>query len=112
MHAPAVRFQFSTALGTIDVIQDFSPFAIGNNDTILLDDDIFLGVGALGTLSAAGFRDGPFATTLAHRIIYNEVTGAIFFDRDGSGGAFGQVQFATLVGSPNNVTNLDFTVIA
>ena len=79
---------------------------------MLLDDDVFLGVGPVGFLAAAAFRDGAFATTPFHRVIYNEVTGQVFFDRDGSGAAFAQVQFATLIGSPNNVTNFDFSVIA
>jgi Ca2+-binding RTX toxin-like protein len=103
--------RFSTALGTVDTIQDFSPSAIGNNDTIQLDDDVFLGVGALGFLAAGAFHVGNAATAADDRIIYDDVTGAIFFDRDGSGGVFAQVQFATLTGSPNNVTNFDFVVI-
>ena len=104
-------FQFSAALGAVDLVQDFSPSAAGNNDVILLDDDVFLGVGPLGTLAVTAFADGP-ATTAAHRILYNEVTGAISFDRDGTNAVFAPVQFATLLTSPNDVTNLDFVVIA
>ena len=104
-------FRFNTALGTVDVIQDFNHFAIGDDDVIQLDDDVFIGVGPPGFLAASAFQDGPVATSAADRIIYNEGTGAIYYDRDGTGPA-PQIQFATLVGSPNDVDNSDFLVIA
>jgi len=104
-------FRFSSALGTVDVIQDFSHFAIGNNDVIQLDDDVFIGAGPVGVLAATAFEDGPLATSAQDRILYDEATGAIYFDRDGTGPAT-PVRFATLVGSPNDVDNSDFVVIA
>ena len=45
------------------------------------------------------------------RIIYNNVTGALFFDSDGNGGA-AQTQIATLTGSPDTVSRFDFVIIA
>ncbi|EFG9941159.1 calcium-binding protein, partial [Escherichia coli] len=44
------------------------------------------------------------------RIIYNASTGALYYDADGSGTAFGRVQFATLTGSPT-ITAADFVII-
>lgn len=105
------RFRFDTALGTIDTIQDFSPAARGNNDAIELGQDVFLGIGPTGILAATAFTKGAAATTISHRIIYDDVTGALYFDPDGIGRS-AAVQFATLSGSPDNVTNADFVVIA
>jgi Ca2+-binding RTX toxin-like protein len=46
-----------------------------------------------GTLAASAFKLGTAATTIAHRIVYDQATGALYFDADGSKeGA--QVQFA------------------
>ena len=85
-------FQFSTALGAgnIDTIVDYSVA----NDTIRLDDAIFTGL-AVGALAGAAFTIGAAAADASDRIIYNNVTGALFFDVDGVGGA-AQQQFATL----------------
>ena len=69
-------------------------------------------MGPVGVLAATAFADGAVAIIATTRIIYNEVTGAIYYDRDGSGTSAQQIQFATLVGSPNDVDNSDFLVIA
>lgn len=105
------RFRFSTALGTIDTIQDFTPAGRDFSDRIELDDDVFTGVGPVGMLAAAAFHVGNVAQTPDHRIIYNSVTGALFFDPDGTGLAR-PIQFATLAGSPADVSHIDFAVIA
>jgi Ca2+-binding RTX toxin-like protein len=100
-------FTFNTALGAgnIDTIRDFRPFF----DRVTLDDAVFTGL-STGALTSDAFRVGAFAFDSTDRIIYNAFTGALFFDPDGAGGTE-QVQFATLRGSPNNVTVLDFFVI-
>ena len=102
-------FRFNTAIGAgqIDTVADFNSVF----DTMQLDDDIFVGVGPLGTLSAAAFRVGGAAADADDRIIYNNVTGALFFDSDGNGGA-AQTQIATLTGSPDTVSRFDFVIIA
>jgi cysteinyl-tRNA synthetase len=89
----ADRFLFNTKIGAgrLDNIGDFETA----NDLILLDNDIFLNAGAVGTLKAAAFRIGTDATTAAHRIIYDSVSGALWYDRDGTGGA-AKVQIAVL----------------
>ena len=56
---------------------------------------------ATGTLAAAAFRIGAAAADASDRIIYNDDTGALFFDQDGTGGA-AQVRFATLDAEPGD----------
>jgi serralysin len=102
-------FIFDTALDptNVDTIQGYS----ATDDTIVLDDAVFVGIGAPGTsLAATAFTTGAAATTADHRIIYNSATGALLFDADGSGtGA--AVQFATLTGVSGVITNTEFLII-
>jgi serralysin len=100
------RFTFSTPLGpeNVDTINDFR-----SSDTIVLDNDVFTGLTA-GVLRGSAFRVGTTAGDSSDRIIYDTVSGALYFDPDGVGGA-NQIQFATIAGSPNNVTARDFLVI-
>jgi Ca2+-binding RTX toxin-like protein len=103
-------FVFNTALGggNVDRITDFTN-ANGNNDTIRLENAIFTAVGGNGTLAANAFRVGASATTTQHRIVYEQNTGNLYYDADGSG-AGDQVLFATL-DNPITLTNTDFVVI-
>ena len=100
------RFTFSTALGpeNVDTINDFR-----SSDTIVLDNDVFTGLIA-GVLRGSAFRVGTVAVDSSDRIIYDTISGALYFDPDGVGGA-DQIQFATITGSPNNVAARDFLVI-
>jgi hypothetical protein len=100
------RFTFSTPLGpeNVDTINDFR-----SSDTIVLDNDVFTGLTA-GVLRGSAFRVGTAAADSSDRIIYDTISGALYFDPDGAGGA-DQTQFATIAGSPNNVTARDFLVI-
>ncbi|MCA3284798.1 MAG: hypothetical protein ING16_18275 [Roseomonas sp.] len=61
-------------------------------------------------MAAGAFTIGAAATTSAHRIIYNNVTGALFYDADGSG-AGSVVQFATLAGVTGTITAAEFVII-
>ncbi|MBR9864802.1 MAG: hypothetical protein GYB24_15290 [Rhodobacteraceae bacterium] len=65
-------------------------------DEIRLDDAIFttLSTGSLGG-AAFGSNLSGSALTAAHRIIYSESTGKLYYDEDGSGSA-DRVHFATL----------------
>ena len=63
-----------------------------------------------GLLSAVAFRSGAAAVDGDDRIIYNSVSGALYYDADGAGGV-AQVQFATLVSLPTGLTNADFLVV-
>jgi Ca2+-binding RTX toxin-like protein len=106
----ADSFRFNTALSeafNIDVITDFNVA----DDTIQLDDDIFSS-GLLAGNSVAGsqFVIGAAALDAGDRIIYNDVTGAVYYDSDGTGAA-AAIQFAEL--DPGlALTNFDFLVIA
>ena len=107
----ADTFLFNTALGAAnrDVITDFNVAA----DTIQLENTgIFTALGAaLGVLDVNLFKNLTTggAVDATDRILYNDTTGAIFYDADGTG-ATAAIQFATLTGSPT-VTNADFFVV-
>ncbi len=95
--AGADGFRFSGALGTVDDVTDFS---IADGDFFLLRDNVFTNLATAAApggaaLGAAEFTIGAAATTADHRIVYDDTTGALSYDADGSGvGA--AVQFATL----------------
>ena len=102
------EFIFDSALGTTNVDR-ISSYSV-TDDAIRLDDAVFVGIGAAGTLAASAFTTGAVATSTDHRIIYNSATGALFYDADGSGtGA--AVQFATLTGVSGVITNTEFLII-
>ncbi|HVQ08596.1 MAG TPA: calcium-binding protein [Allosphingosinicella sp.] len=102
----ADTFAFTSALGAgnVDTIFDFS----AADDTIALDDAVFTGL-TPGALPAGAFVTGAAAQDLDDRIIYNQATGQLFYDADGSG-AGAAVHFATLSGAPA-ITAADFMVI-
>ena len=86
-------FVFSTKLNAeknVDIIKDFSVV----DDRIELDGAIFRSL-SLGELDADRLAIGPRSTDPLDRIIYDADTGALSYDRDGSGSAKA-VQFASL----------------
>jgi Ca2+-binding RTX toxin-like protein len=103
------RFQFNNRNEGIDRIVDFS----------VVDDTIAISRGSLssggfgfsftGILSSSAFRIGSSATISSHRFIYNNLTGALFFDQDGTGSA-AQIQIATL-NTGLAMTNNDFLIV-
>jgi Ca2+-binding RTX toxin-like protein len=104
------QFLFNTAPSeafNIDVIADFNVA----DDTIWLDDDIFSSDLLAGnSVAGSQFVIGTTALDAGDRIIYNDATGAVFYDSDGTGAA-AAVQFATL-SAGLALTNVDFLVIA
>ncbi|MCC5658966.1 hypothetical protein LC608_18650 [Nostoc sp. XA010] len=61
-------------------------------------------------VSANQFTLGTSATTIAQRFIYDNVTGGLYFDQDGSASGFTQVKFAQL--SPGvTLTENNFLVV-
>ena len=82
-----------------DRVFDFSHAA----DTIVLDDVVFDKAG-FGKLKAKFFQVGGEALDASDRIIYDDVTGVLYFDRDGTGVA-AQQRFAQL--SPGLVVTAD-----
>ena len=98
---------FNTALGAsnIDTIRAFNVI----DDTIRLDDAIFVGV-AKRWLSADAFEANMTGTATCDqtRITYDTATGRLYFDADGSGSAE-RDQFAIV--TPNlAITHADFFV--
>lgn len=81
------------ALDAIDVVTDFA-----NGDKIQLDQTIFSALGA-GGLSVADFVSGAGVTQAqdaTDRIMFNETTGDLYYDVDGSASGSSAVQFAHL----------------
>jgi Ca2+-binding RTX toxin-like protein len=116
------RFLFNTALATagVDRITDFSI----PHDKIVLDKSVFsaletrpgnvlllrdyaeINVGAAAEVVAAGNR--------VNEIVYNRQTGNLFYNPNSNAAGFGAGggRFATIVGSPDNLDNTDFLVVA
>ncbi|MFC1455300.1 calcium-binding protein [Microvirga arabica] len=99
--AGADVFRFEAGLGQVDQVADFNGT---EGDRIALSTNLFRAFAPVvveegytlnGSLKAAAFVIGASATTSAHRIVYNQGTGALSYDADGVGGV-AQVQFAQL----------------
>jgi Ca2+-binding RTX toxin-like protein len=101
-------FGFNKPNEGVDKINDF----VFGEDRISISSAGFGGssvVGNVGVLEASRFTLGTSATTASQRFIYNNDSGALFFDADGVGGA-AQVRMAQLVGNPT-LTNASFVVV-
>ncbi|MGF1938659.1 MAG: beta strand repeat-containing protein [Nostoc sp. ChiQUE02] len=85
-------FAFNNYNQGIDTLNDFNP----TDEVIQVSAAGFGGGLAVGTLSASKFTIGSAATAIAQRFIFDNITGALYFDQDGSAGAFTQVQFGQL----------------
>ncbi len=107
-NAGADTFRFVATLGSknVDQITDFNVAA----DTMELDDAVFTGL-ALGQLGGRAFdlNSTGFARDADDRIIYENDTGFLFFDSDGTGAA-GRIKIAEL-DTFLFLTNADFFVI-
>jgi Ca2+-binding RTX toxin-like protein len=105
----ADSFVFDTALASagIDTITDF----VSGTDKIVLENAIFTTLGA-GALSAGAFEVGAAAASASARIVYNQTTGALFYDADGNGaGAAVQIAIIGVTATHPTLTAGDFTVI-
>ena len=107
-------YRFNSRTEGVDTINGYSAF----QDTILIRRAGFGGGLPLGTLtpnrftigSSASDGSGSASAALAVRFIYDNTTGNLFFDRDGTG-SIAQVQIARL--NPNvGLTNADFVVVS
>ncbi|NES00417.1 MAG: calcium-binding protein [Symploca sp. SIO1B1] len=99
-------FGFSSPNQGIDTITDFNST---QGDLIQISANGFGGGLTIGTLDIDQFTIGSAATQASDRFIYNDTTGALFFDPDGTG-ALAQIQFAQLSGGVA-LTNNDILVV-
>ncbi|MDZ8030678.1 calcium-binding protein [Nostoc sp. DedSLP04] len=76
----------------VDTIYDFNT----TNELIQVYANGFGGGLLIGSLSDAQFTIGTSATTSNQRFIYDNSTGGLYFDQDGSAAEFTQVKFAQL----------------
>ncbi len=88
-----------------DIIRDMHPHA----DQIALDSGAFAGLGKLGELDGDRFHVGRKAADHHDRILYDDRTGALFYDSDGVGKAHA-VKFA-IVSPGLHLTHHDFDVV-
>jgi Ca2+-binding RTX toxin-like protein len=100
-------FLFNTAPNAATNMDRILDFNVAD-DTILLDDAVFTAL-TPGSLAAGQFVTGTAALDANDRVIYNNATGALFYDADGTG-AIAAVQFAEVTPSLA-LTNLDFLVV-
>lgn len=99
-------FIFNSVLtANVDNITDFTPI----DDTIKLGNSMFVNLTATGVLNADSFVIGTTAADRDDYFVYNDATGALFYDSDGSG-ADAAIQIAVL-GIDLALTNADFVVI-
>jgi Ca2+-binding RTX toxin-like protein len=102
-------FIFNAALNGSTNVDTLADFATG--DVIELDHAVFLALSA-GALAASAFNSGAGMTSGADasdRIVYDETTGDLYYDADGSGGT-AAVKIATLGGTPT-ISETDFNII-
>jgi hypothetical protein len=83
--------------GNADWITDF----VKGQDNLVLDLDVFAGIGAAGALSAEVFRAGAHVTAQDgnDHILYDTTTGSLYYDPDGAG-FDSALLVATLTGAP------------
>ncbi|MEH2233879.1 MAG: calcium-binding protein [Nostoc sp.] len=90
----------------VDDLYDFN----ATNDLIQISAFYFAGGLSKSSLSDNQFTIGTSATTIAQRFIYNDITGGLFFDQDGSAAGFSQIKFAQL-SAGLSLTEKDFVVV-
>ena len=116
------QFLFNTPLATagVDRITDFS---IDHNDKIILDESVFSAIDTrpgnvlaatdFAVINVAGAAEVEAAGNKGNEIVYNRRTGNLFYNPNNDAVGFGRGggQFATIVGSPDNLSNRDFRVV-
>ncbi|MEH2066702.1 MAG: calcium-binding protein [Nostoc sp.] len=99
-------FVFNSFNDGVDILYDFN----ATNERIQVLAAGFGGGLSTPSLSASQFTQGASATTIAQRFIYDNTTGALYFDQDGSASAFTQVQIAQLSAGVS-LTKNNFAVV-
>jgi Ca2+-binding RTX toxin-like protein len=100
-------FVFVTALNSATNVDGIEDYTVAQ-DTMRLENTFFTGL-ANGTLAAGAFHVGTAAADASDRILYDDDTGALLFDRDGTGAGVA-VRFATL-DAHLAMTNAEFFVV-
>ncbi|BBD69450.1 hemolysin-type calcium-binding region [Nostoc commune NIES-4072] len=100
-------FTFNSFYGGVSSLYDFD----ATNELIQVSAyDINVDLSSIGSLKASQFTIGTSATAIAQRFIYDNVTGGLFFDQDGSASGFTQVKLAQL-SAGLSLTNNNFVVV-
>ncbi|MFT3955910.1 MAG: calcium-binding protein [Piscinibacter sp.] len=92
-------FRFTTApnsTGNADRLLDFS----SADDRLQFDNAVFTALGAAGALPATMFRLGTTAADATDRIVYNQASGALYYDADGSGAGAALLVATLVAGTP------------
>ncbi|MFN3389359.1 MAG: hypothetical protein ACK40O_10540 [Allosphingosinicella sp.] len=100
-------FVFDSALSAAANVDQILDFSVAD-DTIYLSRTVFTALGANGELPAGAFVSGTAATDADDRILYDQATGRIFYDADGSD-AGAAILFAQ-VSAGTALTAADFAV--
>jgi Ca2+-binding RTX toxin-like protein len=116
------QFDFGTALpgAGVDTINDF----VVGTDKIFLSKAVFsaletnpwannvLGVLDFASINVAAASEVAVAGNNPNEIVYNRQTGSLFYNANDAAAGFGAGggKFATIVGSPDSLSNTDFTV--
>ncbi|HSF72623.1 MAG TPA: calcium-binding protein [Microcoleus sp.] len=116
------RFLFNTALpgAGVDRITDF----VVGTDKIVLDKTVFAALETVAgnpllatdfaVINVASAVELVTAGNSSDEIVYNIQTGSLFYNPNNATAGFGAGggKFATIVGSPNNLSTTDFLVVA
>ncbi|MDZ8138895.1 MAG: calcium-binding protein [Nostoc sp. DedQUE04] len=99
-------FSFNSYNEGLDILYDFN----ATNELIQVSDAGFGGGLSTSSLKTSQFTIGTSATTSNQRFIYDFITGALYFDLDGSASGFSQVKFAQL-SAGLSITENNFVVV-
>jgi Ca2+-binding RTX toxin-like protein len=123
------QFLFNTPLATagVDRITDFSSIPTDlriPHDKIVLDKSVFSALDTragnvlhatdFAVINVAAAAEVEAAGNKGNEIVYNRRTGNLFYNPNNNAVGFGVGggRFATIVGSPDNLSNTDFLVVA
>jgi serralysin len=105
----ADTFVFDSVLsdGNVDTIADFD----AGQDRFELNTAIFFGLDPQTELLASQFVTGSEALDTDDRIVFDEATGSLYFDPDGSDTVFAAQRFAIIVNPGIGLSELHFSVV-
>lgn len=101
-------FIFRTLLDGVNNVDSITDYTVGS-DLVRLENKVFTALPE-GVLDPTAFFDGAQAHDRSDRIIYNDATGALMYDADGSRNGAAAIKFAQL-STGLAMTNTDFIAI-